>query len=58
MNITELKKLLALVGISPQKRFSQNFLYDNHILEKIVRHIPRKAPFYVDFTAIYIYINL
>jgi len=37
MNLTELKRYLAELGIAPMKRFSQNFLIDNNILDKVIK---------------------
>ena len=37
MNLSELKLYLASLDISPLKRFSQNFLHDQNILDKVIK---------------------
>jgi 16S rRNA (adenine1518-N6/adenine1519-N6)-dimethyltransferase len=48
MNLSELKQIMQEAGLRAQKRFSQNFLYEDSILERIASFIPGNMPFYLE----------
>lgn len=48
MNLQQLKEFLASHGAGPSKRFSQNFLFRDHVLERIIDHVPDGAAFYIE----------
>jgi len=48
MNLLVLKKLLADAGVAPRKGLSQNFLFDDAVLERIADVIPDDAGFYIE----------
>jgi len=48
MTLENLKEILQKHGASASKRWSQNFLYDESLLEKIASFIPRRKESYIE----------
>ena len=48
MNLSEIKKYLAKAGVQANKKFSQNFLFNDDVLYRIIDLIPSDKGFYVE----------
>ncbi len=48
MNLSEIKKYLAKAGVHANKKFSQNFLFNDDVLLRIIDLVPQGKGFYVE----------
>ncbi len=48
MSLAEIKNLLRKAGLNPKKNFSQNFLFNNGTVERIISHVPESKGFYIE----------
>ena len=48
MNLSEIKKYLAKAGVQANKKFSQNFLFNDDVLCRIIDLVPLDKGFYVE----------
>ena len=48
MNLSEIKKYLAKAGVQANKKFSQNFLFNDDVLCRIIDLVPLNKGFYVE----------
>ena len=48
MNLAEIKKYLAKAGVQANKKFSQNFLFNDDVLCRIIDLVPLNKGFYVE----------
>lgn len=48
MSLTDIKDLLKKAGLNPKKKFSQNFLFDDNTIEKIISFVPSGKGFYLE----------
>ena len=48
MNLSEIKKYLAKAGVQANKKFSQNFLFNDDVLCRIIDLVPPNKGFYVE----------
>ncbi len=48
MSLTEIKELLKKTGLNPKKNFSQNFLFNDDTVERIISYVPESKGFYIE----------
>ena len=48
MNLSEIKKYLAKAGLHADRKFSQNFLFNDDVLHRIIDLVPSDKGFYVE----------
>ncbi|MBP5406039.1 ribosomal RNA small subunit methyltransferase A [bacterium] len=48
MNLAEIRKYLAEAGVQANKKFSQNFLFNDDVLHRIIDLVPAGKGFYVE----------